>query len=124
MYTPHALPMFKEDSWGRLKAEKDRKDPVKSRRPELPSGGSKPGIPGAYKSSFTQHYMQNRVGKTGPTLREQDPREVLLAHDAKAKQEGTWMARAYAQTAPKTVLHTQTAEQELEQKTAEQNNLK
>jgi WD repeat-containing protein 70 len=116
VHTPHALPMFKQDTYGKLAAEKARRDPVASRRPELPSGGSKPGIPGAYKSSFTQHFMQNRVGGTGPTLREQDPREVLLAHDEAAEKEGVWMARAYAQNAPKPVLHSQTAEQELADK--------
>lgn len=64
--TPHALPMFK-DGEGLVKGmkrkrEKDRMDPRKSRRPELPVTG--PGRGGRVGASATQHVVQNLVRDT------------------------------------------------------------
>ena len=60
--TPHALPMFREgeDAGGRSgkrRREKERADPRKSRRPELPVTG--PGKGGRVGASATQHVVQN-----------------------------------------------------------------
>ncbi|KAG5341378.1 hypothetical protein C0989_011089 [Termitomyces sp. Mn162] len=63
--TPHALPMFRDMDPGRgtkRKAEKDRLDPRKSRRPELPVTG--PGKGGRVGASATQHVVQNLVRDT------------------------------------------------------------
>lgn len=63
--TPHALPMFRDAEGGRgtkRKAEKDRMDPRKSRRPELPVTG--PGRGGRVGASATQHVVQNLVRDT------------------------------------------------------------
>ncbi|KAF8807194.1 WD40 repeat-like protein [Phlegmacium glaucopus] len=60
--TPHALPMFRDLDPGRgtkRKREKDRMDPRKSRRPELPVNG--PGRGGRVGASATQHVVQNLV---------------------------------------------------------------
>lgn len=68
--TPHALPMFRDLDPGRgtkRKAEKDRQDPRKSRRPELPVTG--PGKGGRVGASATQHVVQNLVRDT---TRDQD----------------------------------------------------
>lgn len=63
--TPHALPMFRDLDPGRgtkRKREKDRMDPRKSRRPELPVNG--PGRGGRVGASATQHVVQNLVRDT------------------------------------------------------------
>ncbi|KIM48429.1 hypothetical protein M413DRAFT_440158 [Hebeloma cylindrosporum] len=76
--TPHALPMFRDLDPGRgtkRKREKDRMDPRKSRRPELPVTG--PGKGGRVGASATQHVVQNLVRDT---TRDVDPREALLKY--------------------------------------------
>lgn len=63
--TPHALPMFRDMDPGRgtkRKRDKDRLDPRKSRRPELPVTG--PGKGGRVGASATQHVVQNLVRDT------------------------------------------------------------
>lgn len=63
--TPHALPMFRDLDPGRgtkRKREKDRMDPRKSHRPELPVTG--PGKGGRVGASATQHVVQNLVRDT------------------------------------------------------------
>lgn len=68
--TPHALPMFRDMDIGRgskRKREKERMDPRKSRRPELPVTG--PGKGGRVGASATQHVVQNLVKDT---TREED----------------------------------------------------
>ncbi len=70
--TPHALPMFRDGEVARgskRKREKDRMDPRKSRRPELPVTG--PGKGGRVGASATQHVVQNLVRDT---TRDQDVR--------------------------------------------------
>lgn len=61
--TPHALPMFRDGDGivkgTKRKREKDRMDPRKSRRPELPVTG--PGKGGRVGASATQHIVQNLV---------------------------------------------------------------
>ena len=71
--TPHALPMFREGEIargiGKRKRDKERSDPRKSRRPELPVTG--PGKGGRVGASATQHIVQNLVKDT---TREEDVR--------------------------------------------------
>ncbi|KAH8100556.1 hypothetical protein BXZ70DRAFT_892966, partial [Cristinia sonorae] len=88
--TPHALPMFRDGEIGRgskRKREKDRMDPRKSRRPELPVTG--PGKGGRVGASATQHVVQNLVRDT---TRDEDPREALLRHADKAEADPVWTA--------------------------------
>ena len=56
--TPHALPMFKDDNGmsNKRKREKERADPVKSKRPELPMVGQGKG--GRIGASATVHTVQ------------------------------------------------------------------
>lgn len=71
--TPHALPLFREGEiargTGKRRREKERMDPRKSRRPELPVTG--PGKGGRVGASATQHVVQNLVKDT---TREEDVR--------------------------------------------------
>lgn len=74
--TPHALPMFRDSEIGRStkrKREKERMDPRKSRRPELPVTG--PGRGGRVGASATQHVVQNLVRDT---TRDEDVRMVFV----------------------------------------------
>lgn len=74
--TPHALPMFRDGDIARgtkRKREKDRMDPRKSKRPELPVTG--PGKGGRVGASATQHVVQNLVRDT---TRDEDVRMVLF----------------------------------------------
>ena len=74
--TPHALPMFRDSEIGRStkrKREKERMDPRKSRRPELPVTG--PGRGGRVGASATQHVVQNLVRDT---TREEDVRALVF----------------------------------------------
>lgn len=74
--TPHALPMFRDGEDGKStkrKREKERMDPRKSRRPELPVTG--PGKGGRVGASATQHVVQNLVRDT---TRDQDVRSIFL----------------------------------------------
>ncbi len=73
--TPHALPMYRDLDPGngtKRKREKERMDPKKSRRPELPVTG--PGKGGRVGASATQHVVQNLVRDN---TRDQDVRVCL-----------------------------------------------
>ncbi|TFK23117.1 transcription factor [Coprinopsis marcescibilis] len=87
--TPHALPMFRDMDLGRTKRkrEKDRLDPRKSMRPDLPVSG--PGRGGRVGASATQHVVQNLVRDT---TRDIDPREALLRYADVADKDPQWTA--------------------------------
>jgi len=99
--TPHALPMFKDGDGivkgTKRKREKDRLDPRKSRRPELPVTG--PGKGGRVGASATQHIVQNLVRDT---TRDEDPREALLKYAGLADSDPQWTG-AWRQNQPKPV---------------------
>ncbi|KAK0465342.1 uncharacterized protein EV420DRAFT_1262326, partial [Desarmillaria tabescens] len=99
--TPHALPMFREGDGIvktlKRKRDKDRMDPRKSRRPELPVTG--PGRGGRVGASATQHVVQNLVRDT---TRDEDPREALLKYATKATEDPQWTA-AWQVNQPKPV---------------------
>lgn len=91
--TPHALPMFRDMDPGRgtkRKREKDRMDPRKSRRPELPVTG--PGKGGRVGASATQHLVQHLVRDT---TRDVDVSDGLCIMDCVLKS--TLASRSTAQ---------------------------
>ncbi|KAH9853194.1 transcription factor [Lenzites betulinus] len=111
--TPHALPMFRDSEIGRStkrKREKERMDPRKSHRPELPVTG--PGRGGRVGASATQHVVQNLVRDT---TRDEDPREALLKLAATADENPVWTA-AWRANQPKPVFAPVEGEQEDEEK--------
>ncbi|KAI0038900.1 transcription factor [Auriscalpium vulgare] len=86
--TPHALPMFRDGEIARgskRKHEKERMDPRKSHRPELPVTG--PGRGGRVGASATQHVVQNLVRDT---TRDEDPREALLKYAKVGEDDPQW----------------------------------
>ncbi|TFY74140.1 hypothetical protein EWM64_g9872 [Hericium alpestre] len=98
--TPHALPMFRDEEMARgskRKHEKDRQDPRKSRRPELPVTG--PGRGGRVGASATQHVVQNLVRDT---TRDEDPREALLKYAERGEKDPRWTS-AWRTNQPKPV---------------------
>ncbi|ORX88421.1 WD40 repeat-like protein [Basidiobolus meristosporus CBS 931.73] len=98
--TPHALPMFKDDQprTNQRKREKLRKDPVASRRPDLPVKG--PGRGGKVGANLTQHIMRDLVKDTS---RDEDPREAFLKHAKDAEEDPYWVAPAYKKHQPNPV---------------------
>jgi len=110
--TPHALPMFRDgdglERGSKRKREKERLDPRKSKRPELPVTG--PGKGGRVGASATQHVVQNLVRDT---TRDEDPREALLRL-ANADEDPVWTA-AWRANQPKAVF-AQVEEEEEEDK--------
>ncbi|KAF8168327.1 hypothetical protein B0H34DRAFT_670517 [Crassisporium funariophilum] len=107
--TPHALPMFRDLDPGRgtkRKREKDRMDPRKSKRPELPVSG--PGRGGRVGASATQHVVQNLVRDT---TRDVDPREALLKYAELADRDPQWTG-AWKVNQPKPVFQAETTEEE------------
>ncbi|VDB84497.1 unnamed protein product [Peniophora sp. CBMAI 1063] len=100
--TPHALPMFRDGEDGiargtKRRREKERADPRKSRRPEMPVTG--PGRGGRVGASATQHVVQNLVRDT---TRDEDPREALLKYAEQGERDPQWTA-AWKQNQPKPV---------------------
>ncbi|KAF9042099.1 transcription factor [Panaeolus papilionaceus] len=111
--TPHALPMFRDLDPGRgtkRKREKDRMDPRKSRRPDLPVSG--PGKGGRVGASATQHIVQNLVRDT---TRDLDPREALLRYAEAAEKDPQWTA-AWKTNQPKPVFAKDYKEDDTEDK--------
>lgn len=106
--TPHALPMFRDGDGlmgaSKRKREKDRMDPRKSRRPDLPVSG--PGKGGRVGASATQHLVQHLVRDT---TRDEDPREALLKYAEAGKSDPQWTA-AWAVTQPEPVFQPETEE--------------
>ncbi|CAG8770728.1 13583_t:CDS:10, partial [Dentiscutata erythropus] len=108
---PHSLSMFRDDrpKSTKRKREKLRKDPVASRRPDLPVNG--PGKGGKIGSSLTQHIMKELIKDT---TRDEDPREALLKFAEISNDDPQWIGNAYKQTQPKAILADSTGEDEEE----------
>jgi len=90
------------------KREKERMDPRKSMRPELPVSG--PGRGGRVGASATQHVVQNLVRDT---MRDEDPREALLRMAEKVDSDLQW-TKAWKESQPKPVFRDVTPEEDEE----------
>eukprot|EP00128_Syssomonas_multiformis_P013620 Colp12_sorted_trinity150504_noHs@9094 len=100
--TPHALPLFQENNKQSLKRkrEKDRMDPIKSRKPEAPHSG--PGKGGRLgEGTFTSFVFRDVHSRD--TIRDEDPREAILRHAEAAEKNPMFIAPAYKATQPKPV---------------------
>ncbi|CAG8433958.1 12145_t:CDS:10 [Ambispora gerdemannii] len=85
---PHSLALFRDDrpKTTKRKREKLRKDPIASRRPDLPVSG--PGKGGKIGSSLTQHIMKDLIRDT---TRDEDPREALLKFATISETDPKWI---------------------------------
>lgn len=109
---PHALPMYQTKlKEGKRRREKDRLDPIKSHRPDLPVSG--PGFNGRISGSysFTQYMLKDKAKNN---IMEQDPREEILKYAEKAKEGPQLIGTAYQNTAPVAKFAEKTLEQEQE----------
>lgn len=90
-----------------------RKDPLKSRRPELPVTG--PGAGGRIASAgstYASFIARNIATKNRKIDDNEDPREALLKYAKKAEEEPYWVAPAYKTTQPKPIYQQETVEEE------------
>lgn len=107
IFLAHALPLFKTD---RRKSHyvqmlKDRKDPVKSHRPELPVSGSGSGGRIASAGKTFASFIARNLGVRNKIDDNEDPREALLKYAKDAAENPYWVTPAYNQTQPKAIFN-------------------
>lgn len=102
--TPHALPMFRQEKArsNRKKLEKDRLDPVKSHRPDLPIVSGQGGRVASSGGTLSSYVIRN-LGLSKRVDDDQDPREAILKYAKEAEENPYWIAPAYAKTQPKAI---------------------
>ncbi|XP_020278179.1 gastrulation defective protein 1 homolog [Pseudomyrmex gracilis] len=102
--TPHALPLFRQDrpKSVRKQMEKDRMDPVKSRRPDLPITSGQGGRVASSGGTLSSYVIRN-LGLSKRIEDDQDPREAILKYAKIAEEQPYWIAPAYKKTQPKTI---------------------
>ncbi|XP_050456705.1 gastrulation defective protein 1 homolog [Cataglyphis hispanica] len=102
--TPHALPLFRQDrpKSVRKQMEKDRLDPLKSRRPDLPITSGQGGRVASSGGTLSSYVIRN-LGLSKRIEDDQDPREAILKYAKIAEEEPYWIAPAYKKTQPKTI---------------------
>lgn len=108
--TPYALPMFRTQRpmTAKKREEKERKDPVKSNRPDLPVNGPGQGGRVGHHGSTLSQYVVKQIVLRRPDERDKDPRAAILRHAKEAEENPFWVAPAYEKTQPKTILQSTT----------------
>lgn len=105
--------MYKQDRVRKLSAirAKDRRDPIKSHRPELPLTGST-GAGGRLAShgSTLSSYIVKNIALQKVSAVKEDPREALLKYAKVASEDPYWVSPAYKQTQPKQIFQSETTE--------------
>ncbi|KAL1922023.1 uncharacterized protein VTP21DRAFT_10665 [Calcarisporiella thermophila] len=109
IFTPHALPMFRDEGQRSHKRKREKAAPAASKKPDSLTGHGRGGNLG---TNETQHIMRALIKDT---TREEDPREALLKYAKIAEEEPTWISKAYAHTQPKPVYAATTGEEEEEE---------
>lgn len=102
--TPHALPMFRQDRARshRRKLEKERQDPIKSKRPDLPITSGQGGRVLEGGGTLSSYVIRN-LGLSKRVEDDQDPREAILKFAKEAEENPYWIAPAYQKTQPKPI---------------------
>lgn len=103
--TPHALPLFRQErrKTSRKQMEKDRLDPVKSHRPDLPITSGQGGRVASSGGTLSSYVIRN-LGLSKRVDDDQDPREAILKYAKEAAENPYWITPAYAKTQPVAVL--------------------
>merc|ERR1712150_466307 len=107
--TPYALPMFRQNlrpTTTKKQEEKDRKDPMKSHRPDLPVSGPGSGGRLATKGGTLSQYVVQNLVLRKPDERDKDPRAATLRHAEGAEKNPLWVSPAYSATQPKPIFDT------------------
>jgi len=104
--TPYSLPLFREDRQRSTKkqAEKDRRDPVKGHKPEMPLGQKGTGGRVQTVGTSLQSYMSKQISIKNKDDHI-DPRERILRHAKESEDNPYWIAPCYKRTQPKPVWH-------------------
>uniref|UniRef100_A0A1Q3F4V0 Uncharacterized protein n=1 Tax=Culex tarsalis TaxID=7177 RepID=A0A1Q3F4V0_CULTA len=104
--TPHALPMFRQEKSRshRKKLEKDRMDPVKSKRPDLPITSGQGGRVASSGGTLSSYVIRN-LGLSKRVEDDQDPREAILKYAKEAAENPYWISPAYTKTQPKPIFN-------------------
>ncbi|XP_057661249.1 gastrulation defective protein 1 homolog [Diorhabda carinulata] len=100
--TPHALPLFRQErrKTSRKQIEKDRLDPVKSKRPDLPITSGQGGRVASSGGTLSSYVIRN-LGLSKRVEDDQDPREAILKYAKEAEENPYWITPAYKNTQPK-----------------------
>ncbi|KAK9885825.1 hypothetical protein WA026_013696 [Henosepilachna vigintioctopunctata] len=103
--TPHALPLFRQErrKTSRKQMEKDRLDPVKSHRPDLPITSGQGGRVASSGSTLSSFVIRN-LGLSKRVNDDQDPREAILKYAKEAEENPYWITPAYSRTQPTNIL--------------------
>ncbi|KAL6968134.1 hypothetical protein U1Q18_033937 [Sarracenia purpurea var. burkii] len=113
IHNPHALPLFRDQPSRKRQREKILKDPVKSRKPELPiTGPGHGGRVGTTKGSLLTQYLLKQGGLIKETWMDEDPREAILKYADAAAKDPKFIAPAYATTQPEPVFAKSDSEDE------------
>lgn len=99
--TPHALPLFRQErrKTSRKQMEKDRLDPVKSKRPDLPITSGQGGRVASSGGTLSSFVIRN-LGLSKRVEDDQDPREAILKYAKEAEENPYWITPAYKNTQP------------------------
>ncbi|KAJ8895855.1 hypothetical protein PR048_001194 [Dryococelus australis] len=111
--TPHALPMFRQEKPKsvRKQLERDRQDPVKSHRPDLPISSGQGGRVASSGGTLSSYVIRN-LGLSKRVEDDQDPREAILRYAKEAAENPYWISPAYTKTQPEPIFHNSADEEE------------
>lgn len=120
--TPHALPMFRVDRPRSTKKqmEKDRKDPMRSQRPDLPVTGPGQGGRIASAGNTLSSFIVRNLGLKKKIDDTMNPRDAILQYAKDAEENPFWVTPAYAKTQPKPIFQ---AEEKSDEPPAKQQKL-
>lgn len=109
--------MFRQEKSRSLRKqmEKDRMDPVKSRRPDLPITSHGQGGRVASSGGTLSSYVIRNLGLSKRVDDDQDPREAILKYAKEAEENPYWIAPAYKKTQPTPIFNTDAPEKEGEE---------
>ena len=96
IYNPNAI--FRPSASTRRQKIKARKDPIKSRKPDLPIVTGTKGHKGQLGTPLSQHIVQNMILTDDKQV--QDPREALLKYADAAEANPVFFGDAYKKTQP------------------------
>jgi hypothetical protein len=83
----------------RKQMERDRQDPVKSRRPDLPISSGQGGRVATSGGTLSSYVIRN-LGLSKRVEDDQDPREAILRYAKEAEENPYWVSPAYSKTQP------------------------
>lgn len=111
--TPHALPMFRQEKPKsiRKQMERDRQDPLKSRRPDLPISSGQGGRVASSGGTLSSYVIRN-LGLSKRVEDDQDPREAILRFAKDAAENPYWVTPAYSKTQPQAIFQSNEGNEE------------